>query len=345
MADDRFDVVVIGSCFVDMISYVPRLPESGETIKGTKFQLDFGGKAANQCVMAQKLGANTAMVAKVGNDQFGKDTRNNFKRFGVNTDFIAVTDKAETGVTNIAVNNSGEPAFISLAGANRHLSVEDIKAAELFIKSCQVVICDKGIPLKIAEAALQYSKELGKKTLFNPSPKLESLPRSIYLNADSLIVNREEGESLTNMLADDIEGAKKVICKLHQWGAKQIVLTLGSEGAVSSEISSQHGVPVMVLIPTQKVEVVDTTGAGDALIGALAFYMSCYPQLSFAEMVFRAVNIATVTVTAHGVQASYPAAEQLDKWLFDNNARTSEQLGLVSLNVVNLENSHDELAV
>ena len=104
MADDRFDVVVIGSCFVDMISYVPRLPESGETIKGTKFQLDFGGKAANQCVMAQKLGANTAMVAKVGNDQFGKDTRNNFKRFGVNTDFIAVTDKAETGVTNIGKN-------------------------------------------------------------------------------------------------------------------------------------------------------------------------------------------------------------------------------------------------
>ena len=102
------------------------------------------------------------------------------------------------------------------------------------------MICDKGIPLKIAEAALQYSKELGKKTLFNPSPKLEILPRSIYLNADLLIVNREEGESLTNMLADDIEGAKKVICKLHQWGTKQVVLTLGSEGAISSEITSQH---------------------------------------------------------------------------------------------------------
>ena len=139
-----------------------------------------------------------------------------------------------------AVNNSGEPAFISLAGANRHLSVDDIRAAELLIKSCQVVICDKGIPLKIAEAALQYSKELGKRTLFNPSPKLESLPRSIYLNADLLIVNREEGESLTNMLADDIEGAKEVICKLHHWGAKQIVLTLGSEGAISSEITSRH---------------------------------------------------------------------------------------------------------
>lgn len=98
---DKFNVVVVGSCFVDMISYVPRLPQSGETIKGTKFQLDFGGKAANQCIMAQKLGAKTAMVAKIGNDQFGRDTVQNFKKFGVNTDFISVTDGADTGVTNI----------------------------------------------------------------------------------------------------------------------------------------------------------------------------------------------------------------------------------------------------
>ena len=86
--------------------------------------------------------------------------------------------------------------------------------------------------------------------------------------------------------------------------------------------------PVMAHIKTSKVEVVDTTGAGDALIGALAFYMSGYPQLSFAEMVSRAVKIATVTVTIRGVQCSYPAAEQLDDWLFDSNAKTSEQLGL-----------------
>lgn len=101
MADDRLDVVVVGSCFVDMITYVPHFPQIDETVKGTKFKLDFGGKAANQCVMAQKLGANTAMIAKIGCDQFGKDTVQNFKRFGVNTDFISVTDKAETGTTSI----------------------------------------------------------------------------------------------------------------------------------------------------------------------------------------------------------------------------------------------------
>ena len=140
----------------------------------------------------------------------------------------------------VAVNSSGEPAFISLAGANRHLTVEDIKAAKNVIKTCPVMVCDKGIPLKIAAAALQYGKELGKKTLFNPSPKLESLPQSIYMDADVLVVNREEGESLTEILANDIEGAKKAICKLHQLGARQIVLTLGSEGAISSEMTPQH---------------------------------------------------------------------------------------------------------
>ena len=83
----------------------------------------------------------------------------------------------------------------------------------------------------------------------------------------------------------------------------------------------------MAYIKTSKVDVVDTTGAGDALTGALAFYMSCYPQLSFAEMVLRAVNIATVTVTAHGAQSSYPLREDLDDWLFESNAKTFEQLG------------------
>lgn len=101
MEDGCSDIVVIGSCFVDMISYVPRLPKFGETIKGTKFHIDFGGKAANQCIMAQKLGAKTVMIAKLGNDQFGKDTIHNFNRFGVNTKFISVTDEADTGVTNI----------------------------------------------------------------------------------------------------------------------------------------------------------------------------------------------------------------------------------------------------
>ena len=102
------------------------------------------------------------------------------------------------------------------------------------------MVCDKGIPLKIAAAALQYGKELGTKTVFNPSPKLESLPQEVYLHCDTLVLNREEGESLTDISAGNMEGAMKVVFKLHQWGTSQVVLTLGSEGAISSEITSQR---------------------------------------------------------------------------------------------------------
>ena len=137
------------------------------------------------------------------------------------------------------MNSSGEPAFISLAGANKHLILADIKAAENVINSSPVMVCDKGIPLNIAAAALQYGKQLGSKTLFNPSPKLEFLPQDVYTYSDVLVLNREEGESLTETTANDIQGAKQVIYKLHQWGTPQVVLTLGSEGAISSELTSQ----------------------------------------------------------------------------------------------------------
>jgi len=102
------------------------------------------------------------------------------------------------------------------------------------------MVCDKGIPLKIAAMALQYGKELGSTTLFNPSPKLKSLPQAIYMYTDVLVLNRDEGESLTEIAANDIEGAKEVIYRLHSWGTSQIVLTLGSEGAISSEIIPQQ---------------------------------------------------------------------------------------------------------
>lgn len=101
MKNEGYDVVVVGSCFLDLLCYVPNIPKPGETVKGTKFQKDFGGKAANQCIMAAKLGARTAMVAKLGNDQFGKDTVENFKKHGVNTEHVSFTDDTYSGVTSI----------------------------------------------------------------------------------------------------------------------------------------------------------------------------------------------------------------------------------------------------
>lgn len=318
MAEQRdLDVVVVGSCFVDMLCYVPRIPQPGETIRGDKFQLDFGGKASNQCIMAAKLGAQTAMVAKVGCDQFGKDSVKNFQRYGVNTDHILFTDEASTGITSIAVDKDGQPSFISMAGSNRHLTAEDIATAKEIIASSPVLVCDKGIPLPICSTTLKLGTEVGSKTIFNPSPKLEKIEQSIYPNTFLMVLNADEGESLTGIPVTCIETAKKVIMEIHDRGTANVVLTLGAKGAVCSEKNSSHlNEPQMTHIKAKTVEVVDTTGAGDALIGALAFYLACYSDLPFPEMVQRSVDIATHTVTSHGVQSSYPAREQLSPSLF-----------------------------
>lgn len=119
------------------------------------------------------------------------------------------------------------------------------------------MVCDKGIPLKIATEALEYGKKLGTRTLFNPSPKLESIPQAVYTNTDVLVLNREEGESLTDISANDFEGVKKVIVKLHQLGASHVVLTLGSEGAICSEMTPEHKSKFLIrcsyLLTTQSV--------------------------------------------------------------------------------------------
>lgn len=111
--------------------------------------------------------------------------------------------------------------------------------AESVIRSCPVMVCDKGIPLKIAAAALEYGKKLASRTLFNPSPKLETVPQDVFMNTDVLVLNKEEGESLTNISANDFEGVKKIIVELHKQGTSYVALTLGSEGAISSEMTSQ----------------------------------------------------------------------------------------------------------
>ncbi|XP_020903350.1 ribokinase isoform X2 [Exaiptasia diaphana] len=313
----KSDVVVIGSCFMDMLWYVPRVPKSGETLHATKFQLDFGGKAANQAVMAAKLGARVSMVAMLGKDKFGFDTLENFKKYNVNTDFIQMEEGGTTGVTTISVDNDGQPAFIGLAGSNKSLTMEHIKLAEDLIKSTPVVICDKGIPLKISLSALKFAKDLGCRTLFNPSPTIEHLNPVEYTYISVLLINAIEGEGLTGIPVDGVETAKEVVKEIHQRGSENVVLTLGKDGAVCLEKIQGQEYDISY-VTTSQVETVDTTGAGDSVVGALAYFLACHPSLPFKEAVRRSIAIATITVTSHGVQSSYPARQELPSYLFDD---------------------------
>jgi ribokinase len=173
-------ICVVGAANIDLISYIPRLPRMGETLHGTRFHMGYGGKGANQAVMAAKLGAKVVMVAKLGRDVFGEGTLENFKRWGVDTAHVSFTDQAFSGVAPIAVDPQGRNSIIIVTGANDLLSPEDVARARPAIASSQVTVCQLDAPLDTSLAALKIAREQGVTTIFNPAPARPDLPASCY---------------------------------------------------------------------------------------------------------------------------------------------------------------------
>jgi ribokinase len=165
-------ICVVGACNLDLISYVPRLPTMGETLHGTRFHMGFGGKGANQAIMAAKLGGDVTMVTKLGQDVFGENTLKNFKSWGVNPQHIHFTDQAFSGVAPIAVDREGHNSIIIVTGANDLLTAAEVETARPAIASSSILVCQLEIPLDINLAALHIAREEGVKTIFNPAPAL-----------------------------------------------------------------------------------------------------------------------------------------------------------------------------
>ncbi|XP_060025804.1 ribokinase isoform X3 [Lagenorhynchus albirostris] len=250
-------VVVVGSCMTDLVSLTSRLPKTGETIHGHKFFIGFGGKGANQCVQAARLGAKTSMVCKVGKDSFGNDYIENLKQNDISTEFTYQTKDAATGTASIIVSNEV-------------------------------------------------------KTLFNPAPAIADLDPQFYTLSDVFCCNESEAEILTSLEVSSPSDAGKAAFVLMERGCQVVIITLGAEGCV---MMSQKE-PVPKHIPTENVKAVDTTGAGDSFVGALAFYLAYYPNLSLEEMLKRSNFIAAVSVQAIGTQSSYPYKKDLPLDLF-----------------------------
>ncbi|XP_046372089.2 ribokinase-like isoform X1 [Haliotis rufescens] len=306
------DVTVVGSCMTDLVSYAPRQPKPGETIHGTKFQIGFGGKGANQCVMAAKLGAKTAMVAKVGDDSFGKNYIQNFKDNNIDIGHVGVTADASTGVAPITVSDDGQNSIVIVAGANMLLSDRDVAAAEHLIMTSKVILCQLEIPVQSTLTALHIARKRGVKSIFNPAPAQESLPTELYSDCDIFCANETEAEILTGQKVSSIEEAKAAVLALLDKGCNSVVLTLGELGSlyVSQSERDPH------VVPCPKVTPVDTTGAGDAFLGALAFYLALYPNMTIIEALTRSSRLAAISVQAMGTQTSFPSRKELPSELF-----------------------------
>lgn len=300
---DKPKICVVGACNIDLVSYVPRLPKMGETLHGNRFQMGFGGKGANQAIMAAKLGGDVTMVAKLGRDVFGDDTLKNFKSWGVKPQHIHFTDQAFSGVAPIAVDTQGRNSIIIVTGANDLLTVAEVEAARPAIASASILVCQLEIPLDISLAALRIAREEGIKTIFNPAPARAELPADFYQLSDVFCPNETETELLTGLPVQSVADAEKAAGVLIERGAACVILTLGERGSfLATDATTEH-------VPVAPVQTLDTTGAGDAFVGSLAFFLAAGKSLP--DAIERANRIAAVSVQTPGTQSSFPQARDL----------------------------------
>ncbi|XP_047638336.1 ribokinase isoform X2 [Phacochoerus africanus] len=248
-------VVVVGSCMTDLVSLTSRLPKTGETIHGQKFFIGFGGKGANQCVQAARLGAKTSMVGKVGKDSFGNDYIENLKQNDISTEFTYQTEDAATGTASIIVNNEGQNIIVIVAGANLLLNTEDLREAARTISRAKVMICQLEVTPATSLEALTIAHSNGVKTLFNPAPAIADLDPRFYTLSDVFCCNESEAEILTGLEVRSPEDAGQAAQVLLERGCCIVIITLGAEGCVMLSRTE----PVPKHIPTEKVKAVDTT--------------------------------------------------------------------------------------
>jgi len=298
--NDSPKICVVGSSNIDLVARTPRMPVFGETLHGHTFHIGFGGKGANQAVMAARLGGQVSMVTKLGRDTFGQDTLANYREQGINTTHVLFDDHVASGVALILVQErNGQNAIVIANGANETLSPEDIQAASAAITSAQVLVCQLEVPLAASVEAFRIAKAAGNiPTIFNPAPVGE-LSAEVLALTDVLVPNEVEAEMLVGFKVDNNDAATKAARNLQQRGPKTVIITLGSRGALVAETGHDPQ-----FIPAQKVDAVDTTGAGDSFVGSFAYLIAS--GRSVVDAARGASAIATRSVLKAGTQMSFP---------------------------------------
>ncbi len=286
-------ILVIGAANTDLTAYVDRIPEGGETIHGSNFTTGFGGKGANQAVAAKRAGADVALIAGLGADIFGENTKAHLEAEGIDTSGIFY-GKQPSGVAHIWVDAKGENRIIIIPGANLELTEEFISNAVLQSPNLSIVVAQCELPQEFAIAAFKSAKTKKVITILNPAPAVTLFDELIALS-DWIIPNQIEFDSLTNRRTDqNIEEQIK-----NFYPEKNLLVTLGSNGAI---LRTSHGEIIKVTAPN--TEVIDTTGAGDGFVGAFAAALNSGKELKTA--LEYANRFASSSVSKKGAQSSYP---------------------------------------
>lgn len=297
-------IAVVGSLNMDLVISMDRMPEVGETVQGREMHTVPGGKGANQAAGCARLGTDTAMIGAVGNDLFGGQLLDHMKKQGVRTEAIAVHENTGTGIASI-YHTREDNCIVIVPGANALCTAEWVEKNRRLIEEAGVMLTQLEIPLSAVERALEIARDAGVVTVLNPAPARE-LPAELLAKVDYLTPNETEFALLSGSPTDtdaELEAA------MREWQAKygtRVIVTRGKDGC--SFLGDDGRI---VTVPSLKVEVVDTTGAGDTLNAAFCCKLAA--GSSIPDAVDYAVRAASLSVTKFGAQEGLPTPEEIER--------------------------------
>ena len=307
-------ILVIGSANVDFILRIPRFHKAGETITGENLTTAFGGKGANQAIAVKRLGGEVTFLTAMGEDAHGKAYRKYLVQNGFNRKFLLTDRKMPTGMAFIEVVPEGENRIIVSPGANRTLSPLHLKKAAKIWAGVRVFVAQLETPLETVQAGLEMARRRGILTILNPAPA-RSLSSRTLSKVDFLVPNETETQEITGKRINGEEDLAKAAAKLLGRGVKNVVITLGGKGVFFKNRYEE------IRMEAFRVKAVDTTAAGDAFVGALAWGLA--EGRDVEDVLLHANAAGALTATRLGAQPSLPTIAEVRK--FQRDRRKGER--------------------
>jgi len=296
-------IAVIGSSNTDMVIKTTKLPAPSETILGGDFFMNPGGKGANQAVAAARLGGKVSLIAKTGDDVFGRQARQNFESDRINCNFLVTDPDHPSGVALITVDSHGENCIVVAPGSNGSLGKTDIDQAREEILRSELILMQLEIPIETVSYAANIAFDAGIKVILNPAPAAK-IPDELLSRLYMITPNETEAELISGIPVVDMESARLAAQNLYDRGVKVVVITLGSKGALLFTGDKA------LLVPSPRVEAIDTTAAGDVFNGAIAVAIS--EGMELEKAVKFACEAASISVTRMGAQSSAPYRKEVE---------------------------------
>jgi ribokinase len=289
---------------MDFVVNCKQFPDVGQTVFGYDFFANPGGKGANQAVAIARLGGNVKFIGCVGDDAIGCQLIQNMQRYNIDTTHIKTCTNISSGVAQISVDSEANNKIIVIPGANNLVDKQCIDNARGVIKNASIVVCQHEIPSATVEYVSDMAARFGVPMILNPAPAY-GLSEQLINGADFLIPNESEASLLTGIEVVDLHSGYEACKWFHAKGAKNVIITLGSEGClIYNESRKEH-------VPSVKVHAIDTTAAGDTFIGAFAWYV-VNRKYDIRQAVEFSVKAAAISVTRKGAQVSMPILEEVE---------------------------------